>query len=528
VTSADTPDDFRQATRERLLSFVLYLATDDAGQAGPDVRSVSVGLVRMFLLDLVEPSSQSLEHLALLGSLLPTQLMAVTKCFESHLARASDEDRLSLLCDLLRIRPVLPHWAILSWNVLEELLAEQVTAVTQMNSWRNVSSPSKSRARLTSKSHVMLTGSDLSDTHMLRANLVTMGLDMLASGISIPWDAAQRFQQHVAATCALPWQLPNQGITNLVLPSLRNVLDSAHRISTRGQKSILVGSLFIPVVIDFGNELRKHDFLIQRYLLDILMITFFKHEVRIVELAAIGTLQTIADFVALPGSTENRLLALQILQTALSRLDAHSLLRVSPSIFSVIAEVYLHQASGDGDSAIIENSRNVLRSLIKSFGRSGLFVQVFKRDAVNASWSQSAKSSTHKALQSLALDESGTTTMDALFADLAELLKRDPSSLHAVLDSLAVFAATLEPELSEQAAESFGLLLNRVTKHIAELESSQFKPSSLLTACSHIVTRVAPISSTVSVVNLCEGFVAHMTASYVTNSKLLDGLPLAV
>jgi hypothetical protein len=325
---------------------------------------------------------------------------------------------------------------------------------------------------------------------------------MLAAGVAIPWVVAQKFQQHVAAACALPWPTPNDGIVNLVLPSLRRVLDSAQRLSTSGQKSILVGSLFVPVVVDFGNELRKHDHMTQRCLLDILMVTFFKQEVRTVELAALGTLQTVADFVALPGSTENRLLALQIIQTAHSRMDDHSLLRVSPSIFTVIAGAYIDQVSDDGDSAIIEHCRNVLRSLIKSFGHSGLFIQVFKIDSVNASWSHTTKSSTCRALQSLILEEAGTTIIDSIFADLAELTKRDASALHAVLDSLAGFTAMLDVEVPERAAESFGLFLNRVTKHVAEWEASQFRPDPLLVACRYVLDRADPIASVVGRVAL--------------------------
>jgi hypothetical protein len=227
------------------------------------------------------------------------------------------------------------------------------------------------------------------------------------------------------------------------------------------------------------------------------MVTFFKQEVRTVELAALGTLQTVADFVALPGSTENRLLALQIIQTAYSRMDDHSLLRVSPSIFTVIAGAYIDQVSDDGDSAIIEHCRNVLRSLIKSFGHSGLFIQVFKIDSVNASWSHTTKSSTSRALQSLILEEAGTTIIDSIFADLAELIKRDASALHAVLDSLAGFTAMLDVEVPERAAESFGLFLNRVTKHVAEWEASQFRPDPLLVACRYVLDRTDPIASVV-------------------------------
>jgi hypothetical protein len=106
---------------------------------------------------------------------------------------------------------------------------------------------------------------------------------MLGSGSNIPWITAQRFQQHVASVCALPWGKPIHGIVHLVLPSLRTVLDSTARLpigptaeTGKEKTTILVGSLFVPIAIDFGNELANHDFHTQRCLLDILMILFYK------------------------------------------------------------------------------------------------------------------------------------------------------------------------------------------------------------------------------------------------------------
>jgi hypothetical protein len=393
---------------------------------------------------------------------------------------------------------VLPSWPILSWSTIEDLLAEQVAAVSQMTSWRKVS-PWTSRGGLRLIFSQSQPVSAMVDTQMVRSCLVAIALDMLSTGIEISWPMAQRLQQHVAAACALPWPVPNEGIVNLVLPALRQVLDSSQRISTSGQgkKSVLVGALFVPVVIDFGNELRKHDFLTQRCLLDILMVTLYKQDVKVVELAALGTLQTIADYVALPGSTENRLLAIQILQTAVSRIDIHSFLRVSPSIFTVILTAYIEQIIESGDPAIIDQCRNLLRVMIKTFGRLGLFVQVFKNDSMNSSWSHS-KSQTMFALRRLMMEETGTTILDSIFADLADTLKRDHNALQHVLDSLATFVAGLEIELSEAASDNFSSLLNRVCKHVAEWDVGAFAPGSMLDTCRYLLDHVPPASVEVS------------------------------
>ena len=87
---------------------------------------------------LIHPSYTKPDQLVILASLLPTHLAALSRCFAEHLARASDERRVAVLCDLQRFRIALPHWPVLSWADLEGFLAEQVAAVSQMTSWRKV------------------------------------------------------------------------------------------------------------------------------------------------------------------------------------------------------------------------------------------------------------------------------------------------------------------------------------------------------------------------------------------------------
>jgi hypothetical protein len=107
---------------------------------------------------------------------------------------------------------------------------------------------------------------------------------MLASGIEIPYVSAQRFQQHVAALCALPWQEPSGGMEAIVLPAMRDLLDSPRQISTSAtsfeigerKNMAMVGSLFVPAVIEFGSILADKQLLSQRCMLDILLVTFYK------------------------------------------------------------------------------------------------------------------------------------------------------------------------------------------------------------------------------------------------------------
>jgi hypothetical protein len=139
--------------------------------------------------------------------------------------------------------------------------------------------------------------SALHDSQLVRCHLIALGLDMLAAGVPIKWEKALRLQQHVAAASAVPWSHPQEGVTTLVLPALRTVLDSAATITPPSQASafmstagamapgsaepkvkqpVLVGSLVVPVVMDFMAMIGEGAFLTQRAVLDILLVVFYK------------------------------------------------------------------------------------------------------------------------------------------------------------------------------------------------------------------------------------------------------------
>jgi hypothetical protein len=214
-------------------------------------------------------------------------------------------------------------------------------------------------------------------------------MHMLSASVPCDWMPLQLFQQHVAAACAQPWPNPSDTVTGILLPALKIILDSTARTpifdSTGGGKeTTLVGALFVAIVINFATDLEKHDFVVQRCILDILLVVFFKHNVQPYELSALSTLQALAAFAGQQNSSENRLLALQILRTAQSRMPKDRFSRVLPALFVRVADIMFKEttasADGVGDSAIIDACREMLHASIEEFGKAGLFLQVLRTD----------------------------------------------------------------------------------------------------------------------------------------------------
>lgn len=68
-------------------------------------------LILLFFDVLLDPRNVIPDNIIILKTLQPTQLNAMSTCFEEHLVKSSDERRLILLSKLNRLRMSVPQWA---------------------------------------------------------------------------------------------------------------------------------------------------------------------------------------------------------------------------------------------------------------------------------------------------------------------------------------------------------------------------------------------------------------------------------
>lgn len=102
---------FRTQARERLLTFILELADTSVNYELSNWRAATVGLILLFFDVLLDPKDVIPDNIIILKTLQPTQLNAMSMCFEEHLVKGSDERRLVLLTKLSRLRMSIPQWA---------------------------------------------------------------------------------------------------------------------------------------------------------------------------------------------------------------------------------------------------------------------------------------------------------------------------------------------------------------------------------------------------------------------------------
>lgn len=96
--------------RERLLVFVLELADYSVTFGSSGWRPGAVGLILLLFEAVMDPSNITPDNLVVLRALMPTQIGAISSCFEEYLEINSDDQRLVLMGRLLRLRVALPAW----------------------------------------------------------------------------------------------------------------------------------------------------------------------------------------------------------------------------------------------------------------------------------------------------------------------------------------------------------------------------------------------------------------------------------
>ncbi|WVO14301.1 hypothetical protein L204_101933 [Cryptococcus depauperatus] len=483
----------RMLARERLVTFIIELADQSITYEVSNWRDSAVSLILIFFEILMSSKEPTPNNLIIIKALLPIHLKAISICFEEYLLKSSDERRLALLTHLSRIRLALPDWGIISWVVIDELLDEEAASLKQFKPIRQSD-----------------TVGGLADVQNVTYSLISFGLEMLASGVTISWMAAQRFARHVKAACSSPW-LHSTMFTAAMLPALRSVLDSSARIlissdthETKTKKSALVGNLFTGMVIEFGDEIEKYDFISQRTLLDIMMIVFFKQNVVPIQRLARNILFKIADLVSMANCSQNRLLALQVLQVAIIRVEREAISRAIPLLFSKVAITMVNEIEAEyGDQAVIEQCQSFLKTIVNSFGRSGLYQQLFLNDSNAVNKGHSNVSPLGKAFQVLypgnqTEEVARVYSPDRVFKDLLEAAKGQRNHLEIILQSFDGFVQAFN-QISESGAQEFGSFLNKLSKTISE-NAWDFDPNPILRASNRVLC-LTPSSSAVHVLN---------------------------
>jgi len=174
-------------------------------------------------------------------------------------------------------------------------------------------------------------------------------------------------------------------------------------------------------------------------------------------------------------------------------------------IFALVGEVLVRETEEEGDTAIIEQSRILLRTIIKTFGRSRLFLQLFKNDAIAGK--SYTKNSLGKALQMLRETErpgaDGTinlSVLDLAIADLPDVFKKGRQTIEQVLQSFERCVSVIKGEVSEEAITHFGAFATRLGKHVAEWNANEFDANPALLSCASLI-ELAPAQSSMTLLH---------------------------
>ncbi|GMK53787.1 hypothetical protein CspeluHIS016_0103730 [Cutaneotrichosporon spelunceum] len=492
--------------RERLYTFVLELADERVTQDMniTNWRRSAVSLILKFFNTAMPSTDPNPQNLVMWRGLMPAHLEALTLSFEDYLLFGStDEQRLALLSQLLHLQNLKPSWPILRWKAIEEIVVEQVQTIEALHAADTV--------------HALTA---VADALTIRAATLSLGLNMLAAGVPCEWAVLQRFQQFAAAACDLPWLTPCDSITSIMLPALKNILDSPRHISTTqiedGKRMALVGSLFVPVVIKFASVLHEWDFVVERHILDILLVVFFKHNVQAVQLQAIDALRATADYVSNVTNAQNGVLAIQVLRTAQERMSKSKFSHAVPQLFVSVAWSITRPGR---DTAFIDSCRTFMQESLLEFGEAGLLLHVLRTQTDEAARHKPALTYLGEAVQLVDQDskDSMKNWIDQLFHKLPDMLREHRKVIAKTTHPLLNFVSTLKGDLSEESVQDFGTFISRLTRLASEwdssADSSSFDPNPVIETCAHVL-KLAPTGCAVALLHQISTFLSVALALY--------------
>ncbi|CAK9780474.1 hypothetical protein CC85DRAFT_283464 [Cutaneotrichosporon oleaginosum] len=507
--------DFDDITRERLYTFVLELADERVTQDVdvPNWRRSAVGLVLKLFSTAIPSTDSSPQNLVMWRGLMPAHLEALTLSFENYLLFGStDEQRLALLSKLLHLQTLKPSWPFLGWKAIENIVTEQVQTIEALHEADTV--------------HALTA---VADALTIRAAALSLGLNMLAAGVPCEWTVLQRFQQFAAAACDLPWPSPCDAITLILLPALKNILDSSRRISATQdadeKKTVLVGSLFVPVVIKFATVLHDWDFVVQRHILDILLVVFFKHNVRSVQLHTEDALRATSYYASTATNAQNGILAIQVLRTAQERMDRNKFSHVVPQLFINVAWTVIRPG---GDTELVDSGLSFMQEAMSEFGSAGLLLHVLR---MQSDQGRDRPTYLGEAIQMAGRESEDTMQewLNQLFRYLPDVLREPRKIITQTALPLANLIKSLKCKLSEESILEFGAFISRLGKLAGEWDSPRdFDPNPVIQTCAHVL-KLAPGSSAATLLHQIATFVQVAVTRYtVWLSTLFELVPVTV
>jgi len=352
------------------------------------------------------------------------------RCWEAYFLNSTTKQKMELVKIMTQLHALYPDWQVLEWESLLETLEMdfQPDVDQQYDVLQDYARPeSFLPGPMRDKEAIIDTtpGQALAEHENLQILMVTLALQMVASNPSITLLQLSRlkfcvvrsmgFQNcekfHTSGTTLevtfanLVYKADDFSQVSMVMAcarGLKKVLDSftpvnpesiaaigfdvVDKVKAGLNENINYGSHFVDVVFkmfDSGVDLAQLSHLMLKIWLELILLVVYKHDIfdRTYENMIISSMKQVIDLLTKDISEENKLLILQILHRLHKRSDHLTAMVLSKQIMA-LGKLMTKQKENMDDPVLLK-AKYFLKSAFMRFAIAGLFVLMFKNQAVS-------------------------------------------------------------------------------------------------------------------------------------------------
>ncbi|KAI8582823.1 hypothetical protein K450DRAFT_224983 [Umbelopsis ramanniana AG] len=353
------------------------------------------------------------------------------RCWEAYFLNSTTKQKIDLVKIMTQLHAVYPDWQVLEWESLLEALEMEFQADVNDQQYDVLQEYTRPESLFIGSSSTkavstgLTPGQSLAEHENLQVLMLTLALQMAGSNLSISLLQLSRFKYcvvksmgfqncekfHTSGTILevtfanLVFKAEDFSQVSMVLACTRGLkkildhftpvnpesiaaigVDAVDKFKAGLNENINYGDQFVDVVFKMFNsgvDLTQLSHLMLKIWLELILIVVYKHNIleRTYENMVISCMKQVIDLLARDISEENKLLILQILHRLHTRSDHLTAMVLSKQIMALGKLMTKHKE--DMEDPVLLKAKLFLKSAFTRFATAGLFVLMFKNQAVS-------------------------------------------------------------------------------------------------------------------------------------------------
>ncbi|RIB13957.1 hypothetical protein C2G38_2097116 [Gigaspora rosea] len=472
----------------------------------------------------------------------PQHVYLAVKCWDAYFKTASNREKTFLCRLMIKLNAKFPDWQVIEWGTLLDFLsqenfeAEEVSTTDILESYiRPDSILVVGLKRSQGEDSGSTPGQRAAEEQNLRIVMLTLALQMLANGIEMTYDQITKLNYLIVSNlgfknCRLDTvdgvlmvhlgefeYTPEDFSQNMkmvsILGNLKRVLDTPIYLKSQNDDDMVVvedemaGSYFIDAVLAMVNSpvyMSSLSHIMLKTWIELLLIIVYKHKIVLDKIGKeqlrereenlVNAIKKTFELIPKNITEENKQLIIELSTSLLRRAHMLTVTILGTQIITIGKLLTKHR--NDTNSTLVMSARTFLRTAFLTFARHGLFVLIFKDQAVAND--DNEELDMFKVLQDVIGDEQITSEeasgpiylRDEPVRDVFNQLFKftNKTAVSSVLCSLNKYVELVHSKLfDDKLINDLGAFLTKLSKHTSEWKPTEWDVNPVLNMISILI-----------------------------------------